>query len=393
MQDTLSFGDLFKILLKKIKTILIITVVLTVGAAVLLSMTNLYKKPETYQVRLYGVIQYQYADSGSQLHYVTNTVNEIYKSDVILLALENMDYSNCSDAFLDYYGATRESINSVKAKKELAAKIFKDYRVTFNATTQLFQISIIGQDPVSQEYVLQHIFNEGSMLSKAYIPNADIQLFNKETIAKKEEAPLFTYGAKLIFVIGFLIFFFVWLGMVLKIVFSDTVVSVEQFKRRYPFPVLGTTKKKEDGYEEIAQVILYRLKRNKTKYIYFLSTSPKWDGMGLVLKIKEIIEKNQVPIALMASKDNTEPKYNGMFSDAENLATPAQDESKIERDDITFVYMDQFSKNSAAYGLLEEEKDVILLVECRKIKYAEIESILEKIDLYEGKVDGVILID
>ncbi len=71
----------------------------------------------------------------------------------------------------------------------MALKISKDYEVKFDSKAQLFQLSLIGEDVASQEYILQYLFEQGKVLSKEYIPDVDIQLLNKETIALEEARP------------------------------------------------------------------------------------------------------------------------------------------------------------------------------------------------------------
>ena len=95
----------------------------------------------------------------------------------------------------------------------MALKISKDYKVKFNSTTQLFYIALIGQDVASQEYVLQYLFEQGKALSKEYIPDADIQLLNKETIVLEEPSSIFTDNNRLLVVVGMHHLLFVWLGL------------------------------------------------------------------------------------------------------------------------------------------------------------------------------------
>ncbi len=188
------------------------TVLLTAGAAVWLSMTDLLERPETHEVRVYGLIQYQHAEIGTELSYVTNNVSEIYKSDVLLWTLQNIDLNQCSDAFLSRYGASRDNA-SIEAKKELALKISKDYEVKFDSKAQLFQLSLIGEDVASQEYILQYLFEQGKVLSKEYIPDVDIQLLNKETIALEEASSMLADKNRVLVVVGCIIFFLCgWVG-------------------------------------------------------------------------------------------------------------------------------------------------------------------------------------
>lgn len=378
MQDTLSLGDVFKILLKKIKSILLLTVLLTAGAAVWLSMTDLLERPETHEVRVYGLIQYQHAEIGTELSYVTNNVSEIYKSDVLLWTLQNIDLNQCSDAFLSRYGASRDNA-SIEAKKELALKISKDYEVKFDSKAQLFQLSLIGEDVASQEYILQYLFEQGKVLSKEYIPDVDIQLLNKETIALEEASSMLADKNRVLVVVGCIIFFFVWLGWVLKFVFSETVISAEQFKRRYAFPTFGMIKNNEQAYAEAAQAVIYRLRRNQSKQAFFLSSTPKQNDMKMLEKLKAAAEKGQISVALASGAAGSDQKETGVFSAREN--------------EFVFTYLPFLSTSGLDGTLSEEKKNLILLVRCGKTKFSDIEAVLERVDLFDEEIDGVLFLD
>lgn len=378
MQDTLSLGDVFKILLKKIKSILLLTVLLTAGAAVWLSMTDLLERPETHEVRVYGLIQYQHAEIGTELSYVTNNVSEIYKSDVLLWTLQNIDLNQCSDAFLSRYGASRDNA-SIEAKKELALKISKDYEVKFDSKAQLFQLSLIGEDVASQEYILQYLFEQGKVLSKEYIPDVDIQLLNKETIALEEASSMLADKNRVLVVVGCIIFFFVWLGWVLKFVFSETVISAEQFKRRYAFPTFGMIKNNEQAYAEAAQAVIYRLRRNQSKQAFFLSSTPKQNDMKMLEKLKAAAEKGQISVALASGAAGSDQKETGVFSAREN--------------EFVFTYLPFLSTSGLDGTLSEEKKNLILLVRCGKTKFSDIEAVLERMDLFDEEIDGVLFLD
>ncbi len=378
MQDTLSLGDVFKILLKKIKSILLLTVLLTAGAAVWLSMTDLLERPETHEVRVYGLIQYQHAEIGTELSYVTNNVSEIYKSDVLLWTLQNIDLNQCSDAFLSRYGASRDNA-SIEAKKELALKISKDYEVKFDSKAQLFQLSLIGEDVASQEYILQYLFEQGKVLSKEYIPDVSIQLLNKETIALKGTSSMLADKNRVLVVVGCIIFFFVWLGWVLKFVFSETVISAEQFKRRYAFPTFGMIKNNEQAYAEAAQAVIYRLRRNQSKQAFFLSSTPKQNDMKMLEKLKAAAEKGQISVALASGAAGSDQKETGVFSAREN--------------EFVFTYLPFLSTSGLDGTLSEEKKNLILLVRCGKTKFSDIEAVLERVDLFDEEIDGVLFLD
>lgn len=378
MQDTLSLGDVFKILLKKIKSILLLTVLLTAGAAVWLSMTDLLERPETHEVRVYGLIQYQHAEIGTELSYVTNNVSEIYKSDVLLWTLQNIDLNQCSDAFLSRYGASRDNA-SIEAKKELALKISKDYEVKFDSKAQLFQLSLIGEDVASQEYILQYLFEQGKVLSKEYIPDVSIQLLNKETIALKGTSSMLADKNRVLVVVGCIIFFFVWLGWVLKFVFSETVISAEQFKRRYAFPTFGMIKNNEQAYAEAAQAVIYRLRRNQSKQAFFLSSTPKQNDMKMLEKLKAAAEKGQISVALASGAAGSDQKETGVFSAREN--------------EFVFTYLPFLSTSGLDGTLSEEKKNLILLVRCGKTKFSDIEAVLERMDLFDEEIDGVLFLD
>ncbi len=378
MQDTLSLGDVFKILLKKIKSILLLTVLLTAGAAVWLSMTDLLERPETHEVRVYGLIQYQHAEIGTELSYVTNNVSEIYKSDVLLWTLQNIDLNQCSDAFLSRYGASRDNA-SIEAKKELALKISKDYEVKFDSKAQLFQLSLIGEDVASQEYILQYLFEQGKVLSKEYIPDVDIQLLNKETIALEEASSMLADKNRVLVVVGCIIFFFVWLGWVLKFVFSETVISAEQFKRRYAFPTFGMIKNNEQAYAEAAQAVIYRLRRNQSKQAFFLSSTPKQNDMKMLEKLKAAAEKGQISVALASGAAGSDQKETGVFSAREN--------------EFVFTHLPYLSASGLDGTLSEKKKNLILLVRCGKTKFSDIEAVLERMDLFDEEIDGVLFLD
>lgn len=378
MQDTLSLGDVFKILLKKIKSILLLTVLLTAGAAVWLSMTDLLERPETHEVRVYGLIQYQHAEIGTELSYVTNNVSEIYKSDVLLWTLQNIDLNQCSDAFLSRYGASRDNA-SIEAKKELALKISKDYEVKFDSKAQLFQLSLIGEDVASQEYILQYLFEQGKVLSKEYIPDVDIQLLNKETIALEEASSMLADKNRVLVVVGCIIFFFVWLGWVLKFVFSETVISAEQFKRRYAFPTFGMIKNNEQAYAEAAQAVIYRLRRNQSKQAFFLSSTPKQNDMKMLEKLKAAAEKGQISVALASGAAGSDQKETGVFSAREN--------------EFVFTHLPYLSASGLDGTLSEKKKNLILLVRCGKTKFSDIEAVLERVDLFDEEIDGVLFLD
>ncbi len=378
MQDTLSLGDVFKILLKKIKSILLLTVLLTAGAAVWLSMTDLLERPETHEVRVYGLIQYQHAEIGTELSYVTNNVSEIYKSDVLLWTLQNIDLNQCSDAFLSRYGASRDNA-SIEAKKELALKISKDYEVKFDSKAQLFQLSLIGEDVASQEYILQYLFEQGKVLSKEYIPDVSIQLLNKETIALKGTSSMLADKNRVLVVVGCIIFFFVWLGWVLKFVFSETVISAEQFKRRYAFPTFGMIKNNEQAYAEAAQAVIYRLRRNQSKQAFFLSSTPKQNDMKMLEKLKAAAEKGQISVALASGAAGSDQKETGVFSAREN--------------EFVFTHLPYLSASGLDGTLSEKKKNLILLVRCGKTKFSDIEAVLERMDLFDEEIDGVLFLD
>lgn len=378
MQDTLSLGDVFKILLKKIKSILLLTVLLTAGAAVWLSMTDLLERPETHEVRVYGLIQYQHAEIGTELSYVTNNVSEIYKSDVLLWTLQNIDLNQCSDAFLSRYGASRDNA-SIEAKKELALKISKDYEVKFDSKAQLFQLSLIGEDVASQEYILQYLFEQGKVLSKEYIPDVSIQLLNKETIALKGTSSMLADKNRVLVVVGCIIFFFVWLGWVLKFVFSETVISAEQFKRRYAFPTFGMIKNNEQAYAEAAQAVIYRLRRNQSKQAFFLSSTPKQNDMKMLEKLKAAAEKGQISVALASGAAGSDQKETGVFSAREN--------------EFVFTHLPYLSASGLDGTLSEKKKNLILLVRCGKTKFSDIEAVLERVDLFDEEIDGVLFLD
>lgn len=354
------------------------TVLLTAGAAVWLSMTDLLERPETHEVRVYGLIQYQHAEIGTELSYVTNNVSEIYKSDVLLWTLQNIDLNQCSDAFLSRYGASRDNA-SIEAKKELALKISKDYEVKFDSKAQLFQLSLIGEDVASQEYILQYLFEQGKVLSKEYIPDVDIQLLNKETIALEEASSMLADKNRVLVVVGCIIFFFVWLGWVLKFVFSETVISAEQFKRRYAFPTFGMIKNNEQAYAEAAQAVIYRLRRNQSKQAFFLSSTPKQNDMKMLEKLKAAAEKGQISVALASGAAGSDQKETGVFSAREN--------------EFVFTYLPFLSTSGLDGTLSEEKKNLILLVRCGKTKFSDIEAVLERVDLFDEEIDGVLFLD
>ncbi len=170
-----------------------------------------------------------------------------------------------------------------------------------------------------------------------------------------------------------------WLGWVLKFVFSETVISAEQFKRRYAFPTFGMIKNNEQAYAEAAQAVIYRLRRNQSKQAFFLSSTPKQNDMKMLEKLKAAAEKGQISVALASGAAGSDQKETGVFSAREN--------------EFVFTHLPYLSASGLDSTLSEKKKNLILLVRCGKTKFSDIEAVLERMDLFDEEIDGVLFLD
>jgi len=390
MLDTLTLSDILKIIAKRFKLIIIIALL----CAIIATSLFLYMKSDedkiTYEIKMYCVVNFTDTQNmNTTINYVINTVHDVLKSDAVKSSLKNINFDEISDSkFLKGYDAAN-LIESDKIK--ISDAIFSNYKVEFNETpSKIFTLSFKSADKSSAEYISQFIFARASEIVSKNVDSTSIKLINKELVVTEND--LFSYKnlIKNIILFGAASFFFVCFIYIIFVLSTDKVLNANQLKRKYKLDIITLIKNKSCNYKELKSVLLYKLNKKSAKTVILTSSNNKIDK-EFICNLKAEFEEDNIKSAFVTDKFddylNDIYRYGNLLNHEKNDFW-----NKLNHYDCILVLTDSILVSNITEELLFRFKNIVLIEKCGVSKFEQIDRTIEKIKMFDGEVEGFILI-
>lgn len=393
MENNISFYEIIKIILKKIKLIVIISIIITIACMGLYFYSNASKPPLTYDVKIYGIIKNDNLASENNIDNAISTVEDIYKSDAIKLSLEDIDYNLLfNSSYVQGYDIQNLS---AKNKANIANKIFNNFEITFNDSSKLFTLELKGDNQTSAEYILNYIFNVGAQYTESYIYNTQIKLISNQTIVVDNKKLYYSINniMKYIVIFSTVGFFMTCLLYLFIIILTDNVLSISQIRKRYNIEILTILKKKA-SIEELKSILLYKLQKlNKNTLIFYSSYIN--NNLNIILKLKSSFERNGKNVALVVTIADSSKfsRISDIFFYISSFNDNEMNEffDNLAKYDYIFIQADSIINSVITEELILRYKNVVLIEKIGKSKFEQIDRAIEKTMLYDGELLGFII--
>lgn len=218
MEEVLSLKDLFNIIRKRKKIIIIITILSTVIAGII----NFYVLPPIYEAKTTIIIgkneqetnEYRY-DEIMMYQNLVKTYAEIAKSDTVASKTINV-----------LKNSIKLDINDIKG----------DVNVTFKEGTQILNITVQRKDPKQTVYIMNSFIKAFIEESNRIIVNGKIEIVDNATLPENPIKPKKLLNITIVFVIVLI----TCVGIVFMIEYLDDTIKNEiDIEKHLGLPVIG----------------------------------------------------------------------------------------------------------------------------------------------------------
>lgn len=391
MLETLTLSDVFKILIKKIKIIIILTLICTILCSGWYLYSNRNESPVTYNVKLYCVVNYNNTlNQNTSINYVVNTVRDIYNSNAIKSSLVGLDFSKISQSsFLNGYNATNLSDSD---KTKISNMIFNNYSNEFSEdTTKMFSISVKSADKNSAEYIAQYIFEKGSDIIKSNVEGTEIKLITQELTVTKNNTAIDII--KNIILYGIASALFVCIIFVIYILSTNKILNINQIKRKYKIDIITSFKKEKCNYSELKSILLYKLNKKGKKALIFTSSYNNNENMQLILNLKNGLDKDNVNSAIVLTTDSIGSNEKDVYFYRSDFTDDEKNDfwKKLNTYDFIMVKADSILTSNITEELIIKHNNIVLYEKCFASRFDELDRTIEKISMFDGEIEGLIL--
>lgn len=393
MESNISLYDVIKILLKKVKLIIILTLIFTAAGMCLYLFIKAFEAPVIYNVKIYGIIVNNNDVLDGDIDNIIATVNNIYKSDNIKLSLNDMNFKTLSNSsFAQGYDVLNLSADDIS---DITDKILKEYEINFEENSRMFSLKLKGDNKTTTEYVLNFIFNKGSQYTKAFINNTQIELINKDTIIINNYQLIYSASniIKNTAIFAATVFFIICLAYLFIIILTDKVLSASQIRKRYNIEILSILSKKYN-IEELKSVLLYKMRKfNKNTLIFYSSYAGY--NINMILELKNSFKESGKSAAVVIATTDMN-RFNNL-SDVEFYISSFNENKKKEffnnlaKYDFVFIQADSILNSVITEEIILRYKNIVLIEKTYKSKFEQIDRTIEKTMLYDGEVWGFII--
>lgn len=390
MPNMLTISDIMKILIKRTKSIILLTLLI----AVLSVGIFLYSKSDepriTYEEKIYGLINFTDQNIEDNINATLNTIHDIYRSDALKASLDNLDYSNISDSFFEQYDLDKTD------KVMVADFIYDRFNIEFNDMSKVFFISLQGNNEQTVKYISEYIYNSGVKLTQTYL-NTNIVMFDEQisTIEnKKDNYSIINIIEKFIlfFVAAFII---IYLINIFILVLTDKIISVNQLRNKYNIDILSIIKEKKNNYDGLKSILLYKSTKKNIKSIVFLSSNNK-DYISYIYRFKKILddEGRRVAIVIVSDKTMMQDELTDVYYmdnlNMENNIFWNELESSYH---FIFILVQSSLSSYKTQELITKYRNIVLIEKCFESKDEQIERTIEKLIMYDGSILGFIIFE
>lgn len=226
-QITLDLGDFIHALRKRIKLILLITILSTAVSGVL----GYYVIKPTYEAKATIVIGKDDDNSSEKSKYEYN--------DIIM-------FQNLVKTYAEIAKSTTVAENASKALKDVSVNNIKDnLTVTPKADTQLIEFKMENKNPKEAYDVLEAVYNSFIKEGKRIYPGQNIQIMDEAKIPEKPVKPRKLLNMAIAFFIGLM----ASLGLTFLLEYIDNTLKTEEDINKYlGLPIIGVIPKDTEKY-------------------------------------------------------------------------------------------------------------------------------------------------
>lgn len=390
MLDTLTLTDVLKILVKKSKIIIIAALICTALSIGIFLYSQRDAEPLTYESKMYCVINYNDTlNQNTSINYVVNTVRDIMSSTVIKSSLTEMDFNKISQSsFLERYDVSNLSYSD---RIKISSAIFKNYSSEFSKDSSiLFFLSVMSGDKNSAEYISQYIFEKGSDIIKLNVENTEIKLLSKDLTVKRNNT--FTDIIKNTILFGVASILLVCIVFTIFTLSTDKIVNFNQIKRKYKLDIITVIKKDKCNFKELKSILLYKLNK-KGKKIAIFTSSYNNDDTQLLLNLKESLKQDNINCAVVLVSKNIDTNAKDVYIYDRGLSGDEKNNfwENLEAYDYVLIKADSILTCDATEELIIKHKNTVLYEKCYTTKFTELDRTIEKINMFDGEVEGIIL--
>lgn len=390
MPNMLTISDIMKILIKRTKSIILLTLLI----AVLSVGIFLYSKSDepriTYEEKIYGLINFTDQNIEDNINATLNTIHDIYRSDALKASLNNLDYSNISDSFFEQYDLDKTD------KVMVADFIYDRFNIEFNDMSKVFFISLQGNNEETVKYISEYIYNSGVKLTQTYL-NTNIVMFDEQisTIEnKKDNYSIINIIEKFIlfFVAAFII---IYLINIFILILTDKIISVNQLRNKYNIDILSIIKEKKNNYDGLKSILLYKSTKKNIKSIVFLSSNNK-DYTSYIYRFKKILddEGRRAAIVIVSNKTMMRDELTDVYyMDNRNMENNIFWNELKSSYHFIFILVQSSLSSYKTQELITKYRNIVLIEKCFESKDEQIERTIEKLIMYDGSILGFIIFE
>lgn len=391
MLDTLTLTDIIKILAKKFKIIITITLICTILSEGIFLYSQRNANPVTYEMKLYGVVNYNNElNQNTSINYVVNTVRDVFDSNAIKSSITGMDFNKISQSsYLKGYDVSNLSSSD---KTKISNVIFKNYTSEFSDDySKMFSISVKSGDENSAEYIAQYIFGKGSEIIRSNVEGTELKLISKELTAAKNNT--LTDIIKNIILYGIASALVVCIVFIIYILSTNKILNINQIKRKYKIDIITSFKKEKCNYSELKSILLYKLNKKGKKVLIFTSSYNNKEDMQLILNLKNGLDKDNVNSAIVLTTDSIDSNEKDVYFYRSDFTDDEKNHfwKKLNIYDIIMIKADSILTSGVTEELIIKHNNIVLYEKCFTSKFNELDRTIEKISMFDGEIEGLIL--
>lgn len=224
---SLDLADFIHILRKRIKLILLITILSTVVSGVL----SYYVIKPTYEAKVTIVVGKADADSKDKSKYDYNDI---------------MMFQSLIKTYAEIAKSTAVAESSSARLKNISAKdLSKDITVTPMANTQLIEFKARNSNPQETYLMLNAFYNSFMQEAKRIFPGQNIQVMDEAKIPEEPIKPKKLLNIAIAFFIGLI----TSIGIAFLLEYMDNTLKIEEDISKYlELPVIGVIPKDNEKY-------------------------------------------------------------------------------------------------------------------------------------------------
>lgn len=390
MPNMLTISDIMKILIKRTKSIFLLTLLIAVLSVGIFLYSKSGEPRIIYEEKIYGLINFTDQNIEDNINATLNTIHDIYKSDALKASLDNLDYSNISDSFFEQYDLDKTD------KVMVADFIYDRFNIEFNDMSKVFFISLQGNNEETVKYISEYIYNAGVRLTQTYL-NTNIVMFDEQisTIEnKKDNYSIINIIEKFIlfFVAAFII---IYLINIFILVLTDKIISVNQLRNKYNIDILSIIKEKKNDYDGLKSSLLYKLNKKNIKSMIFLSSNNK-DYTSYINGFKKILDDEGRHTAIVIVSDKTmvhdaltDVYYMNNLNMKNNIFWNELESSY----QFIFILVESSLSSYKTQELITKYRNIVLIEKCFESKDEQIERTIEKLVMYDSSILGFIIFE